>query len=46
MHEGRIAAISPVAAGSAAGASAFPQNGGYNPTGTVGALTLQAIRDR
>ena len=31
------------------GASAFPQNGGYNPTGTVGALTyfaVDAIRDR
>jgi len=31
------------------GASAFPQNAGYNPTGTVGALTywaLDAIRDR
>jgi gluconate 2-dehydrogenase alpha chain len=31
------------------GASAFPQNGGYNPTGTVGALTfwaLDAIKDR
>jgi gluconate 2-dehydrogenase alpha chain len=25
------------------GASAFPQNGGYNPTGTVGALTYQAL---
>jgi gluconate 2-dehydrogenase alpha chain len=25
------------------GASAFPQNGGYNPTGTVGALTFQAV---
>lgn len=25
------------------GASAFPQNGGYNPTGTVGALTYHAI---
>jgi gluconate 2-dehydrogenase alpha chain len=24
------------------GASAFPLNGGYNPTGTVGALTLHA----
>jgi gluconate 2-dehydrogenase alpha chain len=24
------------------GASAFPQNGGYNPTGTVGALTYWA----
>jgi gluconate 2-dehydrogenase alpha chain len=24
------------------GASAFPENGGYNPTGTVGALTLWA----
>lgn len=31
------------------GASAFPQNGGYNPTGTVGALTYwaaEAIRNR
>src|SRR4029077_5269126 len=31
------------------GASAFPQNGGYNPTGTVGALpfhTLDAIKSR
>jgi len=31
------------------GASAFPQNGGYNPTGTVGALTfntLEAIKSR
>ena len=31
------------------GASAFPQNAGYNPTGTVGALALRAadaIRDR
>jgi gluconate 2-dehydrogenase alpha chain len=31
------------------GASAFPQNGGYNPTGTVGALTywaLDAIKNR
>ncbi len=31
------------------GASVFPQNGGYNPTGTVGALTfhaLDAIRTR
>jgi len=31
------------------GASAFPQNGGYNPTGTVGALTfhtLEAIKGR
>ena len=31
------------------GASAFPQNGGYNPTGTVGALTfwaLEAIKNR
>jgi len=27
----------------AVGASAFPQNGGYNPTGTVGALTFQAL---
>jgi len=26
------------------GASAFPQNGGYNPIGTVGALTLQALQ--
>src|SRR6266852_3887300 len=25
------------------GASAFPQNGGYNPTGTAGALTFQAL---
>ena len=25
------------------GASAFPQNGGYNPTGTVGALTYWAV---
>src|SRR3989440_1388228 len=25
------------------GASAFPQNGGYNPTGTVGALTYWAL---
>src|SRR5437879_1270668 len=25
------------------GASAFPQNGGYNPTGTVGALTYCAL---
>jgi gluconate 2-dehydrogenase alpha chain len=25
------------------GAGAFPQNGGYNPTGTVGALTFQAL---
>jgi len=25
------------------GASAFPQNAGYNPTGTVGALTYQAL---
>jgi gluconate 2-dehydrogenase alpha chain len=25
------------------GASAFPQNGGYNPTGTVGALTFNAL---
>ncbi len=24
-------------------AGAFPQNGGYNPTGTVGALTFQAL---
>jgi gluconate 2-dehydrogenase alpha chain len=22
---------------------AFPQNGGYNPTGTVGALTFHAL---
>jgi gluconate 2-dehydrogenase alpha chain len=29
--------------GFAVGASAFPQNGGYNPTGTVGALTYQAL---
>ena len=31
------------------GASSFPQNAGYNPTGTVGAMafwTLDAIRDR
>ena len=31
------------------GASAFPQNAGYNPTGTIGALTyfaLDAIRNR
>jgi gluconate 2-dehydrogenase alpha chain len=31
------------------GASAFPQNGGYNPTGAVGALTywaLDAIKNR
>jgi gluconate 2-dehydrogenase alpha chain len=31
------------------GASAFPQNGGYNPTGTVGALSywaLDAIKNR
>ena len=31
------------------GAGAFPQNAGYNPTGTVGALTYwaaAAIRDR
>ena len=27
----------------AVGASPFPQNGGYNPTGTVGALTFQAL---
>nr|WP_246801574.1 GMC oxidoreductase [Rhizobium leguminosarum] len=26
------------------GASAFPNNGGYNPTGTVGALALRAAR--
>ena len=25
------------------GASAFPQNAGYNPTGTVGALTYWAV---
>jgi gluconate 2-dehydrogenase alpha chain len=25
------------------GASAFPQNGGYNPSGTVGALTFHAL---
>ena len=25
------------------GASAFPQNAGYNPTGTVGALTFRAV---
>src|SRR5256886_13837414 len=25
------------------GASAFPQNGGYNPTGTGGALTFHAL---
>src|SRR5262249_61681276 len=25
------------------GASAFPQNGGYNPTGTVGALTFHVL---
>jgi gluconate 2-dehydrogenase alpha chain len=25
------------------GASAFPQNAGYNPTGTVGALTYWAL---
>ena len=25
------------------GASAFPQNGGYNPTETVGALTFHAL---
>jgi gluconate 2-dehydrogenase alpha chain len=25
------------------GASASPQNGGYNPTGTGGALTYQAL---
>jgi len=33
----------------AIGASAFPQNGGYNPTGTVGALTfhtLEAIKTK
>ncbi len=31
------------------GATAFPQNAGYNPTGTVGALALssaQAIRSQ
>jgi gluconate 2-dehydrogenase alpha chain len=31
------------------GASAYPQNPGYNPTGTVGALafwTLDALRDQ
>jgi gluconate 2-dehydrogenase alpha chain len=31
------------------GASAFPQNAGYNPTGTVGALAFwaaEAIRSR
>jgi gluconate 2-dehydrogenase alpha chain len=31
------------------GASAFPQNAGYNPTGTVGALAYRAadaIRNR
>ena len=31
------------------GASAFPQNAGYNPTGTVGALSYwaaAAIKDR
>jgi len=27
------------------GASAFPQNGGYNPTGTVGALTFHALKE-
>ena len=27
----------------AIGASVFPQNGGYNPTGTVGALTFHAL---
>ena len=26
------------------GASAFPQNGGYNPTGAVGALTFHALQ--
>jgi gluconate 2-dehydrogenase alpha chain len=26
------------------GASVFPQNPGYNPTGTVGALTFWAAR--
>ena len=26
------------------GASAFPRNGGYNPTGTVGALTFHALQ--
>jgi gluconate 2-dehydrogenase alpha chain len=25
------------------GASNFPQNGGYNPTGTVGALAYHAV---
>jgi gluconate 2-dehydrogenase alpha chain len=25
------------------GASAFPQNAGYNPTGTIGALTYHAV---
>jgi gluconate 2-dehydrogenase alpha chain len=25
------------------GASAFPQNAGYNPTGTVGALTYWSL---
>ena len=25
------------------GASAFPHNGGYNPTGTVGALAYRAV---
>jgi gluconate 2-dehydrogenase alpha chain len=25
------------------GATAFPQNGGYNPTGTIGALTLWSL---
>jgi gluconate 2-dehydrogenase alpha chain len=27
------------------GASAFPQNGGYNPTGTVGALAFHALQE-
>jgi len=27
------------------GASAFPQNPGYNPTGTVGALAFKAAHD-
>ncbi len=26
------------------GANAFPQNPGYNPTGTVGALSIKAAR--
>jgi gluconate 2-dehydrogenase alpha chain len=25
------------------GATAFPQNAGYNPTGTIGALTYHAL---